>query len=123
MNIWLKDLGLKPSTVEQAEFEYSLLGKIFDKGLKEEDKKEGLLKRLKNTETNQNSNNNDRSSLSSARSKSSFYFTSLSSARNESSKKTSINDDEFERNIYFPDVANMKGINNYRANKWNTNFF
>ena len=36
------------STVEQAKFEYSLLGKIFNKGLKEEEKKEGLLKRLKN---------------------------------------------------------------------------
>ena len=29
-----EDLGLKPSTVEQAKFEYSLLGKIFNKGLK-----------------------------------------------------------------------------------------
>ena len=45
-----EDLGLKPSTVEQAKFEYSPLGKIFNKGLKEEDKKEGLLKRLKNIE-------------------------------------------------------------------------
>ena len=45
-----EDLGLKPSTVEQAKFEYSPLGKIFNKGLSEEDKKEGLLKRLKNTE-------------------------------------------------------------------------
>ena len=43
-----EDLGLKPSHVEQAKFEYSRLGKIFNKGLKEEDKKEGLLKRLKN---------------------------------------------------------------------------
>ena len=34
-----EDLGLKPSTVEQAKFEYSLLGKIFNKGLEEEDKK------------------------------------------------------------------------------------
>ena len=34
----------------QAELEYSPLGKIFNKGLKEEDKKEGLLKRLKNIE-------------------------------------------------------------------------
>ena len=40
-----KDLGLKPSTVEQAKFEYSPLGKFLNKGLKEEDKKEGLLKR------------------------------------------------------------------------------
>ena len=50
-----EDLGLKPGTVEQAKFEYSPLGKMFNKGLdKEEDKKEGLLKRLKNIETNQN---------------------------------------------------------------------
>ena len=38
-----EDLYLKPSTVEQARFEYSPLSKIFNKGLKEE----GLLKRLK----------------------------------------------------------------------------
>ena len=44
-----EDLGLKPSTVEQAKFEYSPLSKIFNKGLSEEDRKEGLLKRLKNT--------------------------------------------------------------------------
>ena len=42
-----EDLGLKPTTVEQAKFQYSPLGKIFNKGLKEEDKKEGLLKRQK----------------------------------------------------------------------------
>ena len=46
-----EDLGLKPSTVEQTKFEYSPLGKVFTKGLeKEEDKKEGLLKRLRNIE-------------------------------------------------------------------------
>ena len=44
------DLDLKLSTVEQARFKYSLLVKIFNKGLKEEDKKERLLKRLKNIE-------------------------------------------------------------------------
>ena len=43
-----EDLGLKPSTIEQAKFEYSPLGKIFNKGLSEEDKKEGILKGLKN---------------------------------------------------------------------------
>ena len=43
-----EDLGLKPSTVEQAKFEYSPLGKIFNKGLSKEDRKEGLLKRLEN---------------------------------------------------------------------------
>ena len=42
-----EDLGLKPSIVEQAKFEYSPLGKIFNKGLSEEDKKEGR-KRLEN---------------------------------------------------------------------------
>ena len=45
-----EDLGLKPSTVEQANFEYSPLRSIFNKGLKEEDKQEGLLKRLTNIE-------------------------------------------------------------------------
>ena len=42
------DLGLKPSTVEQAKFQYSPLGKIINKGLSEDDKKEGLFKRLEN---------------------------------------------------------------------------
>ena len=45
-----EDLGLKPSTVKQEKFEYSPLGKVFNKGLSEEDKKEGLFKRLKNIE-------------------------------------------------------------------------
>ena len=43
-----EDLGLKPSTIEQVNFEYSPLGKIFNQGLSEEDKKEGSLKGLKN---------------------------------------------------------------------------
>ena len=41
-----EDLGLKPNTIEQARFEYSPLGKIFNKGLSEDDQKEGLFKRL-----------------------------------------------------------------------------
>ena len=45
-----EDLNFKPSTVEQAKLEYSPLGKIFNKGLEEEDQKDGLLKRLKNIE-------------------------------------------------------------------------
>ena len=45
-----EDLGLKPSTIEEAKFEYSTLGKAFNKGLSEDDKKEGLLKRLRNIE-------------------------------------------------------------------------
>ena len=43
-----EDLGLKPSTVEQAKFEYSPLGKVFNKGLDKEDKKEGLFKKFEN---------------------------------------------------------------------------
>ena len=45
-----EDLDLKPSTVAQAKFEYSPLGKIFNKGLNEDDKKEGPFKRIKNNE-------------------------------------------------------------------------
>ena len=45
-----EDLGLKRSTVDQARFEYSPLGKNFIKGLSEDDKEEGLFKRLQNIE-------------------------------------------------------------------------
>ena len=54
------------------------MGKSFNKGLNEEDKKEGILKRLENIKKNQNQNNNDN------------YKSELSSVRSESSKKTSI---------------------------------
>ena len=43
-----EDLRYKPSVFEQAKFDYSPLGKVFNKGLTEEDKKEGLLKSVKN---------------------------------------------------------------------------
>ena len=49
-----EDLGLKPSTVEQTKFEYSPLGKMFNKGLSEDDKKEGILKRLENIKDKKN---------------------------------------------------------------------
>ena len=42
-----EDLEYKPGIVEQAKFEYFLLSKVFNKGLKKEDKK---VKRLKNIE-------------------------------------------------------------------------
>ena len=45
-----EDLGYKAGVVEKEKFEYSSLGKVFNKGLDESDKKEGLLKRLKNIE-------------------------------------------------------------------------
>ena len=43
-------MGLKPSTIEQAKFEYSPLCKTFNKELDKNDQKEGLFKRSKNIE-------------------------------------------------------------------------
>ena len=54
-----EDLDLKPSTVVPAKFEYSPLGKIFNKGLSEDDKKEGILKMLKNIEDENKVKNKD----------------------------------------------------------------
>ena len=45
-----ENLGYEPNVVEQVKFDYSPLGKIFNKGLDKDDKKVGLLKRLKNIE-------------------------------------------------------------------------
>ena len=42
-----KDLGIKPSTIEQAQFEHFPFGKVFTKGLIKDDQKDGLFKRLK----------------------------------------------------------------------------
>ena len=44
------DLGYKPDVIQKAKFEYSSLGKVFNKGMSESDKKEGVLKRLKDIE-------------------------------------------------------------------------
>ena len=46
-NLTVEDLRLKPSTVEQAKFEYSPLGNVFTKELDKDEQKEGLFKRLK----------------------------------------------------------------------------
>ena len=43
-------MGLKPNTIERARFEYSPLGKIFNKELDKDDQKEGLFRRLENIE-------------------------------------------------------------------------
>ena len=43
-----KDLGYKTRVVEQGKYEYSPLGRIFNKRLEEDDKKDALLKRLSN---------------------------------------------------------------------------
>ena len=61
------------------------------------------MKRLKNIEKNQNVNNNDKSKKTNDESE-------LSNVKSESSKKTSIRDDELERSVYSPDVANIEGI-------------
>ena len=45
-----EDLECKPGVVEQDKFEYSPLGRVFNKELDKEDEKEGHLKRLKNIE-------------------------------------------------------------------------
>ena len=49
-----KDLFYKPDTFEQAKFECSPLGKVFIDGLDKSDRKEELLKRLKNIEDRSN---------------------------------------------------------------------
>ena len=45
-----EDLGYEPGALEQARFDYSPLSKFLNKGLTEEEKKEGPLKILKNIE-------------------------------------------------------------------------
>ena len=45
-----EDLGYKPDVFQKAKFEYSPLGQVFNKGLDVSNRKEGLLKRLKNIE-------------------------------------------------------------------------
>ena len=66
-----EDLGLKTNTIEQARFEYSPLGYIFNEGLDKDDKKEGLFKRLKNIENSQKGliNGNNKNKPDSARTK------------------------------------------------------
>ena len=69
--------------LQQTKFDYSLFGKVFNKGLDDkDDKKEGILKRLKNIEKNQNVNKNDKN------------------------KKTN---NESELSIYSSDVVNIEG--------------
>ena len=45
-----ENLGYKTDVVQKAKFEYSPFGQVFNKGLNTSERKEGLLKRLKNTE-------------------------------------------------------------------------
>ena len=96
-------LGYRPSVLEQTKFDYSPLGKVFNKGLDDKDDKKGHLKRLKNIEKNQKVNNNDKN-------KKTNDEIEPSSAKSESSKKTSVRDDELQRSVYSPDVANIEDI-------------
>ena len=41
-----EDLGYKPGVAEKAEFEYSPLGKVFNKGLDESDKKRRTFEKI-----------------------------------------------------------------------------
>ena len=45
-----EDLDYKPDVIRKAKFQYSPLGKVFNKELDESYKKKGILKRLKNNE-------------------------------------------------------------------------
>ena len=49
-----KDLGYKPNLIEQAKFEYSPLGRVFNQGLDKSDKNKGILKKLKDIEDKSN---------------------------------------------------------------------
>ena len=100
-------MGLKPSTIEQTKFEYSPLGKIFNKGLDKDDKKEGLFKRFKNIENVQKGLIDGNNKPDSARSKLSIpsIFDSISS------KSKDEDEDENEktaRELYQDGIEGMK---------------
>ena len=63
-----EDLGYKPDVIQKSKFEYYSLGKVFNKGVDESDKKEGLLKRLKNIEDQSKTDKEDKNNKSSLRS-------------------------------------------------------
>ena len=91
-----EDLGLKPNTIEQARFEYSSLGKFFNKGLCEDDQKEGLFKSLKNIENAQKGLINDNDKPDSVKSKSSK--SSISSIFDSISSKSEYKDEDEDEN-------------------------
>ena len=104
-----EDLGLKPNIIKQAKFEYSPLGKIFNKGLDRDDKKEGLFKRLKNIENAQKGLINGNNKPDSARSKSSIssIFDSIS---NKSKDEDVDENEKTARELYQDEIAGMKGL-------------
>ena len=109
-----EDLGLKPSTIEQAEFEYSPLGKIFNKGLHKDDKKEGLFKRLKNIGNAQKCLINGNNKPDSVRSKLSIpsIFDSISS---ESKDEDEDENEKTARELYQDGIEGMKGLKDEKS--------
>ena len=99
-----EDLSSKPSTIEQARFEYFPLGKIFNKRLDKDDQKEGLFKRLKNIEDAQKGLINGNNKPDSARSRLSIpsIFDGISSESKD--------EDEDENEIYQDGIDGMKGL-------------
>ena len=87
-----EEFGLKPNTIEQARFEYSPLGKIFNKDLSQDDQKEGLSKRLKNIENAQKGLINDNNKPDSVKSNSSK--SSISSIFDSTSSKSEYKDED-----------------------------
>ena len=117
---------VKASTVEQARFEYSPSGKIFNKD--KDDQKEDLFKRLKNIENSQKGliNGNNKNKLDSARSKLTLpsIFDSISSKDEDEDEKTA-------RELYQDGIEGMKGLKDEKSqiylennlNKIKNNFF
>ena len=103
-----QDLGLKPSATEQAKFEYSPLGKFFNKGLDKNDQKD-FFKRLKNIENEQKGliNGNNKNKLDSARSKLSLpsIFDGISSKDEDEDE-----DEKTARELYQDGIEGMKGL-------------
>ena len=106
-----EDLGYRPSVLEQTKFDYSPLGKVFNKGLDKDDQKEGLFKRLKNIENAQKDliNGNNKNKADSARSKLSLpsIFDSISNKSKD--------EDENEKTAHelYQDELSVRKILNY----------
>ena len=112
-----EELGLKPSTVEKAKFEYSPLDKIFNKGLDKDGQKEGLFKRLKNIEKAQKgliNGNNKPDSVRSKSSKSSILsiFDSISSKSEDKDEDEDEDENEKTTRELYQDsgMENMKRL-------------
>ena len=105
-----EDLDLKPSTIEQAKFEYCPLGKISNWGLDQDDQEGGLFKGLKNIENTPkgliNGNNKNKPDTAESKLSLSSIFDSISSK----SKDEDENENEKNlRELYQDEIEGMKG--------------